>query len=203
MIRKRTRNNVAVRDGRHPNIGHSTKINTGGNGAIRSGPSEGRRIGVHIPPDINYTASFKKSSKADRALTAIIKGIRATVTLRPVKHGIKDTHKKSGDRGIDLVRNIKELAMVRVTVRGIETTNTKRLMAEGKFTLKIVTTSVGPRINKRERGTIQNNATSRMIGTRGQTQQKPRGRKPQCTISLGDLMCLLQTNDVNSNRQRR
>ena len=149
--------------------------------------------------------------KNQRNRIVITKSARRNFTKRHLRRNLtgNDTEskrlpiEKQRDRGIDLVRNIKELAMVRVTVRGIETTNTKRLMAEGKFTLKIATTSVGPQINKRQRGTIQNNATSRMIGTRGQTQQKPRGRKPQCTISLGDLMCLLQTNDVNSNRQRR
>ena len=149
MIGKGAGNNVTGRDGRHPNIGHSTKVNTGGNGAIWTGPSESGRIRVHVPPNINYTVSFKKGSKADRALTAIIKGIGATTILRPFKHGVEVVHEKSGDRGVDLVGNIiKELATVRVTVKGIETTNTKRLITEGKFTLKIVTTSISPRINK-------------------------------------------------------
>ena len=80
---------------------------------------------------------------------AIIKGIGAMTILQPVKHGVEVAHEKSGDRRVDLVGNIiKELATVRVTVRGIETTNTKRLITEGKFTLKIVTTSISPRINK-------------------------------------------------------
>ena len=129
MIRKRTGNNASGRDGRHPNIGHSTKINTGGDGAIQSGPSEGRRIGVHVMPDINHTARFKKGSKADRALAAVIKGIGALTILRPVKHAVKVTHEKSGDRGIDLVREIiKKLATVRVTVRGIEAKIRKDLL---------------------------------------------------------------------------
>ena len=63
MIGKGTGNNVTGRDGRHPNIGHSTKVNTGGNGAIRTGPSESRRIRVHVLPDINYAAGFKKTTR--------------------------------------------------------------------------------------------------------------------------------------------
>jgi len=155
MVREGTGNNVARGSRRHPNKRHSTKVNSGGNGTIRSGPSETSRVGMQVPPNVDNTTSVKQSSKTDRTLAPSDKGIRATAILRPIENGIKVTHNQSGDRRINPIRNIhKELIPLRVAVRSIETADTKRLAVKREFTLKIATICVSPRVHKGQRGTI-------------------------------------------------
>jgi len=66
-----------------------------------------------------------------------------------IKNGIKVTHKKGGDRRIDPVRNVlKELVTIRVAIRCIETTNTKRLAIKKKRTLQKAAICIRPRVHK-------------------------------------------------------
>ena len=97
MVRKRAGSDKARRNRRHPHIRHTTKIDSRGQGAIGFCPGKARRVRVQISPDVNHTAGVEKGSKADGTLTAVVKGVRPTTILEPIKNSVEVTHKKGGD----------------------------------------------------------------------------------------------------------
>ena len=60
---------------------------------------------------------------------------RSTTVKRPVENGVEITSKHSRDRRINADRNIvKELITLSVTIRSINTADTKNLVTKTKFT---------------------------------------------------------------------
>lgn len=184
MIGKGAGDNFTGGYGRHPHIRHTTKVNTGGHGAIPPSPSKANRVRVQIPPNIDDTTGIKKSLQPDRAFPTRIKWIRTTAIHLPIENSIEVTHKNGGDSGIDAAREtIKKLATLRVAIGSVKTANTKWFTTGRKLTLNKPTIIIGPRIDKRQRRTVQNNTAARVVRTRRSTRQKARRRKPQRTIS--------------------
>ena len=106
---------------------------------------------MKIPPYVSGATSIKKKTESSGALTGIVRRIRSTQVKGPIENTIEIPRKQGRDQGINFEMEVfKEEVPSRVAVRGIQTYNTKDLIAERKFTLEITTHIITPRTNQRQ-----------------------------------------------------
>ena len=128
---------------------------------------------MQISPDVDHAAGIKEGLEASRAFPTRITWIRATTINLSVEDSIEVTHEDGGDRGIDVAREAaKKLATLRVAVGSVKTANTKKLVADRKFALNQTAIIVGPRIDKGQQRTVQNNTTAGMDRARRNARRK-------------------------------
>lgn len=100
---------------------------------------------MEIPPNVHSTASVKKTTERDRALTRRVTRIRTTTIKGTIKNSIEIPSKDSRNRRVNTgVKIIQKEVTIRVAVRTIDGTDTESLVPEGELTLKETTSRIRP-----------------------------------------------------------
>ena len=81
---------------------------------------------MEVSPNVHTAAVIEETSKGNGAFTGSIKTVRARTVNAAIKYSIEIVSKDRGDGWININSNIiKKLVSLRVTVRSINTDDTK------------------------------------------------------------------------------
>ena len=153
-------------------------------------------------PGVDNTTRIKQMRKCRGTLSRGIRNIQPGTIERAVKYRIEVTTQDSRDRWVDPGGDLlKKLVSCRVAIWLVQGNDTKRFILETELTRHKTASIIRREVDKRQRGTKENDTTTRFLRTRRHNRLKARRTKPRLTLDITHTMCLLKTHHIRDYRK--